>query len=1523
MKLMLVGYANRGKTTLIARLQGKDYGDESTVGVDVSEWWYRSSVGRRNFRFSIWDFGGQEEYYATHQIFLSKNSLYLLLFSLKHGDKGVEELRPWLNNIALRAPHSCVIIIGTHLDEVPDEERREIDALLHRVSTLAASYNNKLQIVEVLPVGLKNRIENIGLLKEAIYNHAAKYKDECGKLIMGQKVPASYHALDKQLETLQWEVRQGVREPIMHAEEFHTMVYQMNLADIQDEKELKKAVAFLTSVGSLLHYDDPGSNLHELYFVDPRWLCDMMSKVVTIKERNPFVKNGILYSKDIPILFRDKQFPWQYFEQYLTLLDRFGIALCLDNQRVLIPSMLPDERPKEFQDESPDSKDLVYSRFICFTSANTPPGFWSRLLSRIMHSVTKVCYALDKSTPTSELTPLPTTPHNRNTETEMSFGMHLMTPTEANRPFGDTKVSAEVSLNMSTASLSSAQIPVGTPGSVAPFIAAPPVSGPLPFISTQQESINAPQLLLNSPESLPNDISVLFNAKDIYLQYWRTGLYYKDTEIMFRIEPIRSSTQDFGGDGIHINVLMNDAGIKIIGQLVDMVVSLIGEWYSGLKKGIEQVVPCLECIKLGRAKPFHFLVKQCLPTIAKNEKLMECRYFKDNPDKNHTVLLTDIVPDLLLQDVDSEYILEAKEIIFREEDALLLGEGGYGKVYQGKYKTKVVAIKKYTKRNAESLVKLRSEAKILLQMHYPCLVSLIGICVHPLMALVLEIAPLKSLDFPVLRKKIPVHRLTIFRIATEVAAALRFLHNQGIIFRDLKASNVLLWTLDPDSLCHCKLADFSIATRLAPSGNRGLLGTKGFTAPEVLCIGKRKLRSVYDHRADIFSFGMFLYQIIARRDPYHNIPHHLIDMAIGQGDRPKLQDVDIARTGYHYLTQLMQACWEDNPQNRLSTDVVIKRISLSSTQMVMCMQPVMINKFSLRRAVAVTPTNFISAGVFDRHQSELWVCCDGNEGAEISMFNLHTMVAVNRVFIKDNQVQYMALCGKHVWVASRAGINYGEISIFSIESRELLHNVPMHESSVTCITGTDTAVYLGTLEGYCLSYYNDIQEVCAKTKPKYISEYAVDGIVCTQYCVWVAHTRYIYLLNFDNLALEGSIERDKEQNAYIGQLSYDPDHNIVWSAHLGGTVLSAWDAFSKCHMYDVDISEQLKRVACTTTVDSDFVITSMTLALDTVWVGIASGHITILHEKQILNWFHPYEGYVRFLTCIPSSGPCEMEKAIVVSGGKGFISLVEGFDRNVSKIDSHSGNMIIWEAYEAKTTRQMKLIEESSLNHFKDFNSLCGLIQQGDFKDGTHIMSNCSTTANDQVTINDTAYMQQKSTNFSTATSGYGTQTATVTLTHEYEEIEDDKDNFESTNYFFFNGSGKTTADTSRPPIIAKEGDEGEAKTPSPTVMPEVHIQSTHPRAATVVMESFNVKLPDSEQTVVVRCERPVKHKVLLSEVQVTVNSDCCRLEYYKDGRWFKLQTQEQLDEYLRQPPPQRPQLCAVVYIAKTKAGKK
>ena len=95
MKLVVVGREGRGKTTLIRRLQ-KDYVSSknvATVGIEISKTKVMASdtmkkpfgVGGRVITFHTWDFGGQKEYYATHQCFITPATLYLLIFSLQNG----------------------------------------------------------------------------------------------------------------------------------------------------------------------------------------------------------------------------------------------------------------------------------------------------------------------------------------------------------------------------------------------------------------------------------------------------------------------------------------------------------------------------------------------------------------------------------------------------------------------------------------------------------------------------------------------------------------------------------------------------------------------------------------------------------------------------------------------------------------------------------------------------------------------------------------------------------------------------------------------------------------------------------------------------------------------------------------------------------------------------------------------------------------------------------------------------------------------------------------------------------------------------------------------------------------------------------------------------------------------------------------------------------------------------------------------------------------------------------------------
>lgn len=97
-------------------------------------------------------------------------------------------------------------------------------------------------------------------------------------------------------------------------------------------------------------------------------------------------------------------------------------------------------------------------------------------------------------------------------------------------------------------------------------------------------------------------------------------------------------------------------------------------------------------------------------------------------------------------------------------------------------------------------------------------------------------------------------------IAKEIAAGLQAAHQAGVVHRDLKPANIMI---DADN--HACIMDFGIARSLSASTTTGLtlegavVGTVEYMAPE------QALRRDVDHRADIYAFGLIVYDMLSRR----------------------------------------------------------------------------------------------------------------------------------------------------------------------------------------------------------------------------------------------------------------------------------------------------------------------------------------------------------------------------------------------------------------------------------------------------------------------------------------------------------------------------------------------------------------------------------------------------------------------------------------------------------------------------------
>ena len=182
MKIMVLGKGGSGRSTFVACLQGKSLNSGPTVDLAISEWKYRPNLLKKQFRFTVWDFGGRDELYPC---LLTPACICILLFNF-NDDPAVTlpEIDSLLYAIAHRSSGSIVFIVGTHLKDVQNESYKRTDSFLNTIAEVAQKYSGKLQVETICSVELEDMKE----FRNNIYESAEKFMFE-GKQIMGQLVP--------------------------------------------------------------------------------------------------------------------------------------------------------------------------------------------------------------------------------------------------------------------------------------------------------------------------------------------------------------------------------------------------------------------------------------------------------------------------------------------------------------------------------------------------------------------------------------------------------------------------------------------------------------------------------------------------------------------------------------------------------------------------------------------------------------------------------------------------------------------------------------------------------------------------------------------------------------------------------------------------------------------------------------------------------------------------------------------------------------------------------------------------------------------------------------------------------------------------------------------------------------------------------------------------------------------------------------------------------------------------------------
>ena len=323
-KLLIVGEAGAGKTTLARKIIAPSYelrpAEPSTEGIDVLSWEFLGAIRvrgsddvdrvlERDILVNIWDFGGQEIYHATHQFFLTKRSVYVLVTDERKEDTDFEY---WLEIIDLLSDGSPVLIV---------QNRKQGRSQGIDVGAIRQRYRNMRDAL-VLDLadnsGLDTAVDRIRRELEQLPH-------------IGTPLPTTWREVRLALEA----------DPRDHitADEYFRICADKGFTRDDDMRQLGD---YLHDLGICLFFqDDP--LLRKTVVLKPEWGTTAVYRVLD----DPSIADalGVFTDSDLARIWRDSTYaPMRH--ELLRLMERFGLCYRVPGSATWIaPQLLSPTQP--------------------------------------------------------------------------------------------------------------------------------------------------------------------------------------------------------------------------------------------------------------------------------------------------------------------------------------------------------------------------------------------------------------------------------------------------------------------------------------------------------------------------------------------------------------------------------------------------------------------------------------------------------------------------------------------------------------------------------------------------------------------------------------------------------------------------------------------------------------------------------------------------------------------------------------------------------------------------------------------------------------------------------------------------------------------------------------------------------------------------------------------------------------------------------------------------------------------------
>lgn len=337
-KVLLVGEAKAGKTSILRRLKHNEFNpsEVQTDGITIETLDFKElatfskQTGLHGIKAHFWDFGGQEIMSSTHQFFMTRRSVYLLILEARKDAEPDQQVRQWLKRIQTFGGNSPVIVV-----------------------------TNKIELVRAFSLNQYNLKKEFPQIKDFI-NLSCETGEEIDALrkLLETYIPQA-ELFDTQIDKRWIEIKEALQKI---TKENHYLAHHRFRSICKDHAltntdEQEQAITFLNDLGILLHFEE--LSLAEYYVLDPYWVTSGVYKIITSglaakqKGKIRLDQLGFIVNEEArkegeyrPSMQKPYEYSPNELRYLADIMAQFKLSFYTDNREaILIPDLLDRQTP--------------------------------------------------------------------------------------------------------------------------------------------------------------------------------------------------------------------------------------------------------------------------------------------------------------------------------------------------------------------------------------------------------------------------------------------------------------------------------------------------------------------------------------------------------------------------------------------------------------------------------------------------------------------------------------------------------------------------------------------------------------------------------------------------------------------------------------------------------------------------------------------------------------------------------------------------------------------------------------------------------------------------------------------------------------------------------------------------------------------------------------------------------------------------------------------------------------------------